>query len=162
MLRLLFCSAALLPIGIVPWMTSEADVMSEIMTTQTYAERVTDPSIDALSDCDVGELPVYFMDDLITSHSAEFIAEGFTAAEGCGSFDITIIPVLPKSAGDVEKSHSAQQTAELSAYIQDAANISRVDVRIDVADFPREDDISTLYMNGRAAILRIDPQSRIG
>jgi len=158
MMKLLFCTAAVLPIGIVPWIISEPDQMDIVIQDASYSELVTDPNIEALSNCDVGELPVFFRDGLVTMHSAEFITDGLDAAEDCGPVDVTIIPILPTDAGDSDIATSVIRTAELSDYVEAVSELSDVDVDLDVADTPREDDISTLYINGRAAILRIDPE----
>ncbi|MGB3456848.1 MAG: hypothetical protein WBG08_06945 [Litorimonas sp.] len=162
MLRLLFCTAAILPIAVIPWMTSEADTAVPAVQEASYAELVTDPSIDALSDCETGELPIFFRDDLVTTHSAEFIVEGLEAAEGCGSVDVTIVPLLPEEAAASDHAESEARAEELALYVEAAADQGNVDVDLGVAQEPVEEEISTLYMNGRAAILRIDPQDAPG
>ncbi len=164
MLRLLFCTAAILPIAIIPWMTSRADTAEAVsqdavyVEETSYAELVTDPNIDALSHCDEGELPVFFREGLVTTHSAEFIAEGLEAAEGCGEVEVTIVPLLPEEAGPDEIAQMQHRTAELDDYVEAAADVLDTPVDIDVANEPVEEEITTLYINGRAAILKVDPQ----
>ncbi|MEM7729282.1 MAG: hypothetical protein AAF311_08405 [Pseudomonadota bacterium] len=162
MLRLLFCTVAIVPIAIIPWMTSQADTVEPIAADATYAELVTDPNIDALSECDTGELPVFFQDGLISAHSAEFIVDGLQAADGCGEVDVTIVPVLPEDADTSDVVKSMRRTAELSDYVESAADVGDFAVELETIAEPREEEISTLYMNGRAAILRIDPQDDAG
>ncbi len=162
MLRLLFCTAAIVPIAIIPWMTSEADTLPVQVEDATYAELVTDPNLDALSACEMGELPVFFHDALVTTHSAEFIADGLRSAEGCGNVEVTIIPILPEYADEDDLENSVERTTELAAYIQAAAEVTDTTIAIEIVNQPVKDDISTLYINGRAAILRITPQSAIG
>ncbi|WP_298915978.1 hypothetical protein [uncultured Algimonas sp.] len=159
MLRLLFCTAAILPIGIIPWVSTKADTVEMEAPEASYAELVKAPNIDALSNCETGELPVFFHDSLVTTHSAEFILDGLEAAEDCGDVDVTIIPVLPEGANAADMSQSVQRTAELSEYVEAAADAGTFDVALDIAKAPTEEEISTLYINGRAAILRIDPES---
>lgn len=162
MLRLLFCTAAIFPIAIIPWMTSEADTLPVQVEDATYAALVTDPSLNALSLCEMGELPVFFHDAFVTTHSVEFIAEGLQSTEGCGSVDVTIIPILPEYADEADFESSALRATELTAYVQAVAEITDTPIAIEIANQPVKDDISTLYINGRAAILRITPQSAIG
>lgn len=158
MLRLLFCTVAILPIGIVPWMTSKADTLDVELADATYAELVADPSLAALSDCETGELPIFFHDQYVTTHSAEFIIDAVEAADDCGEVEVTIIPVLPEYAdADIER-ESVARTAQLAEYVDATARVTQADIRIDISEAPFKDDISTLYINGRAAILRIDPE----
>ncbi|GLQ21162.1 hypothetical protein ACFFUB_06630 [Algimonas porphyrae] len=162
MLRLLFCTAAILPIAIIPWMTSEAETLDPVMGEASYTELVTDPNLDALNDCRVGELPVFFHDALITTHSAEAINAGMKSAEACGDVTVTVIPVLPAYADSQDLNQSDRRTTELVAYVDAAAKTVNASMDIEIVDRPVEDDISTLYINGRAAILRIDPNADAG
>ena len=152
MLRLLFCSAALLPIAVIPWFTSEATTIEATAADVTYAELVREPNIEALSDCDTGELPIFFHDNYVTTHSAEFIQQGLSAADGCGELDVVIVPVLPEFAESDDFAESVERTAELREMVLNNG------LDVTVASEPIQDDASALYVNGRAAILRIEPE----
>lgn len=152
MLRLLFCTVAIAPIAILPWVTQEADAIEADAVDSSYAELVRDPSIDALSQCEEGRLPIFFHDELVTMHSAEFIHEGLAAVESCGDITVEIIPVLPAHAESEDIAESLHRTAEL----QELVRLSGA--KAVVADEPRRPEGSSLYLNGRAAILRIEPQ----
>ena len=153
MLRLLFSTAAILPIAVIPWLTDDGDALADVpvtAATATSASLDADPALAALADCTVEELPVFFHDSYVTLHSAEYVHQGLDAAKACGAVDVTIVPVLPADAVSEETDESEARTAELVALI-DAIGL---DARIaDTAVPPSE----ALFLNGQAALLRIEP-----
>ena len=153
MLRLLFCSAALLPIAILPFFTTEADALDVDASTEavSYAEAVRAPSIASLADCEAEDLPVFFHDEYVTTHSAEFIRDGLQAAEGCGAMEIVVIPVLPDFAEAEDRAQSEERAVELREMVRDSG------YAVSISDEPVQEDGSALYLNGRAAILQIQP-----
>ena len=153
MLRLLFCTAAIIPIAILPWATEEADAIEADVVDASYAELVRDPSIAALSQCESGELPIFFHDELVTTHSAEFIHEGLEATQDCGAVTVEIVPVLPVHAETEDLAESLQRTAELREIVR-LSGMEAV-----VSPEPQRPEGSSLYLNGRAAILRIEPDT---
>lgn len=157
MLRLLFSTVAIVPIAIIPWMTSEAETLPFEASGETYQEQILDPNLQALSDCREGELPIFFHDTLVTMHTAEYIEKAIKITQACDEAEVTIIPVLPEYADASDIGQSVLRTAELAEFIDVAANMTNLDVEIDIASDPVEEDNSTLYVNGRAAILRIQP-----
>ncbi len=161
MLRLLFCSAALLPIAIIPWVSSDAGTINAVATSgsydnPSYAEAVRAPAIDALEDCEASDLPVFFHDGYVTSHSAEYIQRGLQTAAECGGYDMTIVPVLPSEADSDERAQSVARTSELRELVRlsDETNAD-----LSVAKTMESDDVPTLYINGRSAFLRIEPET---
>ena len=158
MLRLLFCSAALLPIAIVPWMNSDAGTIATATSGNhdqpSYAEAIRAPAIDALEACEASDLPVFFHDGLVTSHSAEYIQRGLQTAAECGGYDMTIVPVLPEEADGDERAESIARTAELRELVRLS---DETGADLTVAKTMESDDVPTLYINGRSAFLRIEP-----
>lgn len=158
MLRLLFCSAALLPIAIIPWVNSGADTVDAIATSgfeqPSYAEAVRAPAIEALADCETSDLPVFFHDGLVTSHSAEYIQRGLRKAAACGDYDVTIVPVLPEDADGAERSLSVERTAELRELVRLS---DETGADLSIGKTIEADEVPTLYINGRTAFLRIEP-----
>ena len=47
--------------------------------------------------------------------------------------------------------------AELNAYIGAVTERANINARLEQVEKPVTDEVSTLYMNGRAAIIQIDP-----
>ena len=155
MLRLLFCIAAILPIALIPYLnrTAEAEATPSAQPVDPgYVQDIQAPSLAALSDCEAEDLPVFFRDDDLTANSERFVRAGLDAVKDCGEVDVVIIPVLPADAQMQEARESQRRTRELAALVDG----SGADVR--VADEPR-DDPGSLYLNGRAAILKIEPQT---
>ena len=159
MLRLLFCTAAILPIAIVPWVMgddgTDAVAAQPGVVDATYAEQVRAPRIETLEECEAETLPVYFHDDMVTTHSVEFIAQGLDVASECGEVSATIIPVLPEFADSADKAESVERTAELREIMRQAG------VDTTVSQQPLEPEAGALYLNGRAAILRIEPNTEV-
>lgn len=151
MLRLLLCTAAFVPVAILPWFSNEAEAIDDTSIAPNYVSTITDPQLSALRNCETGELPIFFHDDLITTHSAEFIDSGLAAVENCGAVEVTIIPVLPEQSDGGDIAQSVVRMAELSEVIRVSGQQSHISNDI------IEDEVTTLYINGRAAILRIDP-----
>lgn len=161
MLRLLFYSAALVPLASVPWMTSKAYIPQNEVTRSVDPQYVAEPNMDALTACQTGEVPVFFHDELILTHSAEFITESLKAMKGCGRVNLEIVPILPKEAQQSDIDMSQKRMAELKAYVTSVSDIAEIETDLRILDEPRRDDVSTLYMNGRAATIQIDPYSPI-
>ena len=153
MLRLLFSTAAILPIAVIPWLTDEGDALADVpvtTATATSASLDADPALAALADCTTEELPVFFHDSYVTLHSADYVHQGLDAAAACGAVDITIVPVLPANAAPDEADESRARTAELAALI-DAIGL---DARVAEASVAPSE---ALFLNGQAALLRIEP-----
>ncbi|MGB6231705.1 MAG: hypothetical protein WBF53_16430 [Litorimonas sp.] len=157
MLRLLVSTAAILPIGVISWMSSTKASVEPVAVEETYAELVTDPQLDALSDCEAASLPIFFDEEDVTVHSAEFIQSGLEAAEDCGPLDVTLVPVVPEAEELQDLAESDARIQELAEQVTTSASFTHADIDMDVAEDPREEEVATLYINGRAAIVRIDP-----
>lgn len=157
MLRLLFSTAAILPIGVISWMASSSDEIEPVVMEESYSELVTDPKIESLESCETTTLPIFFEDADVTDHSADFIRNGLEAAEGCGEIDVTVVPVLPDYADKGDEAESDLRVTELLEQVATSAEFADVDIALKIAQEPREEEVSTLYINGRAAILRIEP-----
>ena len=158
MFKLLLYSAALIPVVSLPWMTSRADVVPEATKAYSFDTHIAEPNMKSLSQCEKGTIPVFFHDGLILTHSAEFITESLQATRACDSVDVEIIPVIPGEAraGDIELSRV--RMAELNAYVTSVSQTANMKTRLKVHNEPVKEDVSTLYMNGRAAIIQIDPK----
>ena len=157
MFKLLFYSTVLIPLVSLSWMTTKADAVPKAAVDMSYEARITEPNVKALTNCDTAEVPVFFHDDLILTHSAEFITESLQAASACGSVDLTIIPVIPDDAEGRDLELSKIRLAELNAYVGAVTETAKINVRLEQVEKPVTDEVSTLYMNGRAAIIQIDP-----
>lgn len=157
MLKLLFYSAVLIPLVSLPWITTKADAVPQASVDLSYEAKITEPNVEALTNCDAADVPVFFHDDLILTHSAEFITESLQAAKACGSVDLTIIPVVPDDAEARDLELSKIRMAELNAYIGAVTERANINARLEQVEKPVTDEVSTLYMNGRAAIIQIDP-----
>lgn len=162
MLKLFFYTITIFPLGLLPLVITHSDQITHDIDDRTYVERITDPNIASLESCGVGELPIFFDNGLVTTHSAEFIHDGLEAAQACGYLDVTIIPILPEDARETELMKSVHRTAELRDYLSAVATVTEANIDMDVAKEPREDTVKTLYINGQAAILKIDPKDHSG
>lgn len=156
MLKLFFSTVAILPIAILPWISSQAETLDVAIQEDAFKVRVSDPNIAAIEACKAGQLPIFFQEQYVTTHSAEFIQQGLEAAKACDDVTITIVPILPKDAQASDIADSVLRTVELASYIDEAVHITDQEITLHVAKTAREDEITTLYINGRAAILNVD------
>lgn len=154
MLRLLFLSAAILPVAIVPFLTHEADTIEDAAVEEaSYAQVVREPSLEALADCETEDVPVFFSDEDVSRHSERFIADSLDTAQTCGTdVSVVIIPVLPSGADHAARAESVERTAELQEVVRQNG------LRARIAPAPRDAAAESLYLSGRAAILRIEPE----
>lgn len=157
MLRLLFCTASIVPIAFIPWMTTKAKPVPAVETS--YYDTA---DLELLSQCAADDIPVFFHDNLITSHSADDINTSLIAASDCGDMTVTVVPVLPDYADDRDLALADRRATQLLAHVDQVAEQTNTDMRLEIVNPPLREDISTLYINGRAAILRIEPDADAG
>ena len=148
MLKLLLCSAMIVPCFIIPFTGAAKNQMASVYKT-SFEDAFIEPELKQLERCKPAELDVFFHENYITTHSAEYLAEGIEIAKACGNANFSITPIIPTvshiNAGDVLDI----QTEELSLILK----AHGVNAEITKADVQSE--YNTLSANGRTATLKI-------
>jgi hypothetical protein len=159
MLRLIFCIFAILPVGVIPWVSTSANVEINKVRKLSNVQQMDILPPRQLTECEAAQLPVFFHDDLITTHSADAIAASLNSTLSCDKLQAEIIPIVPMDAKPKDYEMMYRRLSELNAYMDAASEQKNMTVIVKTSSQPVQDDVSTLYMNGRAAILRFSPRS---
>lgn len=150
MFRLLLCSALITPWFILPFSASSVSMQNFDYNKVSFDEAYIEPELDRLDKCQSAELDVYFHENYITTHTAEYIAEGIEISSNCKNISYVISPIVPASSGSDANDILDLQTQELSLILQAhgvKATISKPQI---------ESDFNSLSANGRTAILKIN------
>lgn len=149
MLKLLLCSAFIAPCFIIPLSGMSSEVQDVSYETTSFEEALIEPEFEQLDKCQSAELDIFFHENYITLHSAEYLAEGIKLSEVCDNANFIITPIIPSSshinADDVVNTH----TDELSLILK-AHGISSTVAKPNV-----QTEFNSLSANGRTATLKI-------
>lgn len=148
MLKLLLCSAFIAPCIILPFTGNAKSQMVSFETT-SYEEAYVEPEFEQLENCEAAELDVFFHENYITSHSAEYIAEGIELSGICGDASFIITPIIPSASHVSASEVLTTQTRELSLILKAHGVTARV------ANADVETEFDGLSANGRTATLKI-------
>ena len=148
MLKLLLCSAMIVPCFIIPFTGAAKNQMASVYKT-SFEDAYIEPELRQLERCKAAELDVFFHENYITTHSAEYLAEAIEIAKSCGNADFSITPIIPTVSHIDEGDVLNLQTEELTLILK----AHGVDAKITKADIQSE--YNTLSANGRTATLTI-------
>ena len=148
MFKLLLCSAIIAPCVVLPFVGSTQTQMNSYDTV-SFREAYIEPEFRQLENCETAELDVYFYDNYITYHSAEYIAEGIQLSSACGNAKYVITPIIPSVSRVDALEVLDTQTKELLLVLK-AHGISATVRAADV-----QKDFDGLSANGRTAKLEI-------
>jgi len=149
MLKLLLCSAFMAPCFIIPFIGTSTESYITDYETTSYEEAYVEPEFEQLENCEAAELDVFFHENYITSHSAEYIAEGIELSKDCGDANYVITPIIPASSDAKAADIVDIQTKELSLILKAHG------VNAKVARTDKQAEFNSLSANGRTAILKI-------
>ena len=148
MLKLLLCSAMIVPCFIIPFTGAAKNQMVSLHKT-SFEEAFIEPELKQLENCETAELDVFFHENYITTHSAEYLAEGIDIAKSCGKADFLITPIIPTSSHIDAVDVLDVQTQELSLVLKAHG------VNATVTKAIIQSEYNTLSANGRTATLKI-------
>jgi len=149
MLKLLLSAALIGPALILPVMALSDQT---VPTLDTKFESVyIDPELKKIDLCNDASLDIYFYEDMITLHSAEYLSEGVTQLHACESSAVEIQPVLNINPTDTDRELLDARISELTLVL-DAHDIS-----VDILPVSISKEANALSMNGRAAIVKFSP-----
>lgn len=149
MLKLFLCSAFIAPCFIIPFTGTSAESYITKYETTSFEEAYIEPEFSQLENCKAAELDVFFHENYITSHSAEYIAEGIELSKDCGDAKYVITPIIPASSDDKAADIVDTQTKELSLILKAHG------VNAKVARTDKQAEFNSLSANGRTATLKI-------
>lgn len=149
MLKLLLSAALVAPCFIIPLTSSSAEPESVVYNTPSFETTYIEPELERLEKCKSAELDVFFHENYITTHSAEYIAEGIKLSDACTKASYVITPIIPASSHIDEKDVLNVHTEELSLILE-AYGIYPVIAGADV-----QTEFNSLSANGRTVTLKI-------
>lgn len=118
----------------------------------SFDEYFIEPVFQDLDNCKTSELDVFFHNEYITMHSAEYLAEALSRSSDCSGAKYVILPIEPTSTrahGLKQEELTAAQAKELSLILEAHG------VEASIAPTDVEDEFNSLSVNGRNAILKI-------
>lgn len=151
MLKLLLTSALFTPCIMFQCLNS-GDVDKVAYSATSFDEHFVEPVLENLEACKTAEIDIFFHDQYITMHSAEYLADAISLSSSCEGAKYIVKPIQPSTS---RTAHMGQeelikaQTQELSYLLEAHGVVSEINPT-DV-----EDKFNSLSVNGRAAILRI-------
>lgn len=149
MFKLLLCTACMAPAILIPLTTT-----GKVNLTSTNVEFDTayvDPEIRKIESCEAADLEIFFHDDIITSHSADFLGESLMLASDCGDVKVSIQPILETNANSDDEVLLSARVNELTSIL--AAYGSKAEI----LEATQAEEPSAMTLNGRAAIVKIKP-----
>ena len=148
MLKLLLYSAFIVPCVILPFTASTDDQIMSYKSV-SFEKAYIEPEFEQLEKCEAAELDIFFHENYVTSHSAEYITAGLELSSACSAASYIIIPVVPSNSYIDENDVLETQTQELSSLL----NAHGINAKI--ADAEYQQDFNSLSANGRTAKLKI-------
>ena len=152
MLKLLLCTAILSPCIVMQFVSAIKTEAVEYNTTSFEAYYI-EPEFERLEACNTAELDVFFHDQYVTMHSAEYIAEAVEFSEKCDEVEYVIQPIQPIYSSDESmgiEEVTVMQARELFLILKAHG------VEAKIAETQIQTKFDSLSENGRTAILRID------
>ncbi|WP_026941794.1 hypothetical protein [Hellea balneolensis] len=150
MIKFFLSSALITPCLIMPLMgfTSGVDHTLKAHSTSFEAAYI-EPQLKELDNCMAAELDVYFHENYITLHSAEYIAEGVELAKDCNNPTYTITPIIPTTSHIDEDTITNTRLSELTLMLKAHGVSSRI------GDTVVQETYDSLSDNGRTAKIKI-------
>jgi len=149
MLKLLLCSAIIAPCLILPFTQSSAESPIVEPEVNSFEVAYVEPELTSLESCENAELDVFFYDNYITTHSAEYVAEGVKLSQDCKNVSYIITPIVSESSrADAEDILHVQ--ADELALILEAHGVTPK-----IAEADTQTEFDALSANGRTATLKI-------
>lgn len=148
MIKLLLSSAFIAPCIILPLIGS-ANTSNMAFTTPSFEDTYIEPEFKQLENCRAAELDVYFHEDYVTMHSAEYVADGIKRAEDCKNATYTITPIIPTTSYADEDTILNTRMSELTLILE-AHGVEAV-----IGNSVVQQDYDSLSANGRTAKIKI-------
>ncbi len=150
MMKLLLSTAAIAPCLFISLTGFSTGIEKNIKANlPSFEEAYIEPQLEQLSNCRPAELDVYFHENYITMHSAEYIAEGVELAKDCTLPRYTITPIIPTTSHIDEETIVKTRLSELKTMLE-AHGVSSV-----IGNTVTQDTYDSLSDNGRTAKIEI-------
>ncbi len=151
MFKLLLSAVAMAPV-IMFGVSGPAETKAQKFETISFEEYFIEPVYKQLGNCESADLDIFFHDEYVTTHSAEYIAEAISISSNCSDTEYYIHPILIGSSLFEAKENSdvlEMQTEELLSLLKAHG------VNPKIAGVQIQRNFHSLAENGRTAILRI-------
>lgn len=148
MFKLLLSSAIFTPCIIAPLFFSAASDVP-VFETNNVQTAYIEPELDKLERCQDAELDVFFHDEYVTLHSAEYLADSIEIAKTCGNARYIVTPIDPKSVGISTRIDESVYTEEVSLLLKAHG------VDVEHSSALTHTEFNGLSANGRLAKLKI-------
>ncbi|CAM3743110.1 hypothetical protein [Litorimonas haliclonae] len=146
MLKLFFASSALIPVIFLSLNVQAESNGSSLRKESLSYNTSIELTIEEMSNCQSGEIPVYFHDQFITQHSAELIN---TASDVTNNCEIEALNVVVYN-NDETLEMMKEREAEIKSYIQATGLRGPIYAKIE------QGDRDSLWLNGRRAVIEIE------
>lgn len=155
MLRFLFCLLFITPVFILPSLLGNQDATASIEAEQDTYETFIDTKVAALSGCEPDNVPVYFRNEYVETHSAEFLHTAVDAASECFGLKATVMNLKFENMTEAELELADDQAEEVSEFL------NAYDNTVEVERGAREIELDTRAVNGRAVIVEFNFEQSI-
>ena len=146
MFKLLLCSVFFAPLIVLPLSASTDRKMPSYGAD--FDSVYVDPELEKIDACENADLDIFFHEEFITSHSAEYLSEGLNRVSDCATGDLAIQPVLQADATSTDETLLKAQITELKIIIEAHDYDAKV---LPLRALQSSDAFS---LNGRAAIVK--------
>jgi len=151
MLKLLLCAAVLSPCVIMQ-VAASVQVEEVEYDKPSFESYFIHPEFEQLVSCQTAELDIFFHDEYVTMHSAEYIAEAVILSKKCDDVEFTIQPIQP-----IYSTHDAMNAQEMTEIQVNELSLvlEAHGVDANIADTQVQSEFDNLSENGRTAVLKI-------
>lgn len=150
MLRFLFCLIVILPIFFISKITGNQDAVAEIEIEKNTYQTFTDTKISTLRRCEAENIPVYFSDRFVESHSAAFLHAAVEAAANCSEAKAHVVNLKFEDMNDSDEVIAAGQVKEVTEFLK------AYDTNVEIDRVTRVAKLDTRAVNGRAVIVEFE------
>lgn len=151
MLKLLLCSALFTPCIMFQYLNS-SETDDVVYSAASFDEYFVEPVLNNLEACQTAEVDIFFHDEYMTTHSAEYLADAISLSSTCEGAKYIIKPIQPLTSRTAHMGQEAltkAQTQELSYFLEAHGVVS------EISPTDVEDEFNSLSVNGRTAVLEI-------
>ena len=150
MLRFFFCLIFIAPVFFLPGLFGNLNADATVEIQEDTYDAFTDSKISALSNCESESIPVYFSDEYVETHSADFLNQAVGATSNCDNATIRIVNLKFANMNQDELALADVQAKEATEFVK----AHKTDA--DVARSARDVELDTRGINGRAVIVEFE------
>lgn len=146
MFKLLLCSVFFAPLIVLPLSAStDREISSQ---SADFDSVYVDPELEKIDACENADLDIFFHEEFITTHSADYLNDGLNRLSDCATGDVAIQPILSANATTFDEDLLKVQISELELILE------AHDYDANVLPLKTLKSVDAFSLNGRAAIVK--------